>query len=814
MGIFERQFQLGRTYGTDVHDPDVIDVTATFTGPGGATYTVPAYFSKDYTVAPGTGVDSSEEYLEIPLDPPADGIWHVRFSPDVEGEWSYTLQAIDLRPARAATTVSPTMTFEATPSASRGQVERDPRDERFLRYQNGTPYLPMGHNVAFQQGEPAGEDGEHYVRPLFASMEAAGQNWTRIWMTEFNRNALEGRTVVWPHWYTGVGQYAGQSAFRIERQLDVAAEHGLQVQLVLNDHGQFSSMTHGRWAENPYNDAHGGPVPSADPAAFFTDPEAKELFKQRLRYLVARYGAYRNLLTWELFNEVQFVGSFSSNVGNSAQVRDDIVAWHAEMAAYLRALDPYDHLITTSSDIHSSLRTIWADPNIDTVQVHDYEPGLTNRDVRFRGWVDTLLADFGKPVIIGEFGIPGEPEVEFDPVAEAPLDDRGEHLLQATHLHNAAWAAAMSGSGAMSWWWGAYIHSSPDFNRTSPEFPANERVNPPLRDFFAGEDLAGMGLDPSQIAAPGSVVALGLDNGSNGFVWVRDAENEYGTGSRPGDLAGRAMTDITIDLDGFADGTYRVEVHDPWGTNPIDDSRLAVAVGGSLTVPLPDFTRDIAFKIQPAGPTTPDQPVSVSVDSPNGGPVTVTESTTTDPPPPGSGYTYLDIQFEITAPPAPTDDPLRFVFTIDASLLASVDPDLTADTLAIFRNGVVVDECSATAGDPATPDPCVHARQSLTGGADQGDARITVLTRAASTWNVGSVADYTLVDITSTIGTEWNTLQIPEINDAGQVAGTMSNQAFFFDGGDRYGVRRLAIRCDGHRLRTAVSSDRPERRPL
>ena len=94
------------------------------------------------------------------------------------------------------------------------------------------------------------------------------------------------------------------------------------------------------------------------------------------------------MLAWELFNEVQFVGSDSANPGNSAQVRDDIVAWHAEMAAYLRSIDPYDHLITTSSDIDSSLKDIWADPNIDLVQVHDYDPALTTRDTRFRGYVD------------------------------------------------------------------------------------------------------------------------------------------------------------------------------------------------------------------------------------------------------------------------------------------------------------------------------------------------------------------------------------------------------------------------------------------
>lgn len=737
MGRFEQQFQLDRTYGSDVNDPAVIDVTGRFVAPTGAIYTVPGYFGLDYTVQPGTGVGNSEGYEPVALNPPADGIWHVRFSPDEVGTWTYTLRAQDHVPGQETTATSAQMTFDVTPSTAHGQVVRDPRDDRFLRYQDGTPYYPMGHNVAFQQGEPVGNDGEHYVEPLFASMEAAGQNWTRIWMTDFNRNALEWYAGHWAGWYTGVGQYAGQSAFRIERQLDVAEEHGLQVQLVLNDHGQVRSMVDGRWAENPYNAANGGPVDPDHPEAFFTDPEAKSLFKERLRYLVARYGAYRNLLTWELFNEVQFVGSDTANPYNSAQVRDDIVAWHAEMAAYLRSIDPYQHLITTSSDIESSLKDIWADPNIDLVQVHDYDPALTTRDTRFRGYVESLNAAYGKPVIIGEFGIAGNPEIEFDPVAAAPLDDLGAHLLQATHLHNAAWAAAMSGSGAMSWWWGAYIHSSPTFHRAPPDFPANERINPPLRDFFAGEDLAGMSLEDSAITAPASVVALGLDNGTRGFAWIRDAQNEYGTGAGPGDLAGRTMSGVRVAFAGFADGTYRIEVHDPWGVQPMVE-RLATSVGGTLSVLLPDFTRDVALKIRPAGSATAVQPVTVTITSPNGGPVDIAESSTPDPPPVGSGYTFLAFQLGITAPAASTPAPLTLVFTVDQALLASVDPDLTADTLSVFRNDVPVASCTLiTTDDPANPDPCVSARETLTGGADAGDVRITVLSSAASRWNFG-----------------------------------------------------------------------------
>ena len=110
--------------------------------------------------------------------------------------------------------------------------------------------------------------------------------------------------------------------------------------------------------------------------------------------------------------------------------------------------------------------------------------------------------------------------------------------------------------------------------------------------------------------------------------------------------------------------------------------------------------------------------------SPDPGAITITESATPDPPPAGSGYTFLGHQLDITAPPASAADPLTLVFTIDASLLASVDPDLTADTVTVFRDGDPTPPCTTSSSDdPATPDPCVSLRQTLSAGADAGDAR-------------------------------------------------------------------------------------------
>jgi probable HAF family extracellular repeat protein len=692
-GRFEKEFTLNRTYDADVvHDPSLIDVTATFRAPSGATYTVPAFFGTDYTLRPGTGIGGSELYDPVPGT--ESGVWHARFSPDETGLWRYTLRAQDKRPGQTATRVSAQLTFSVTASTAKGQIERDPRDDRFLRYSDGTPYYPMGHNVAFGDGNPF-NDGSHYYEPHFQSMQDAGQNWTRVWMTDFYITTLEWESSHFSGQYQGVGRYADIPAFRVEQILDLADQHGLEVQLVLNDHGQFSSHVNARWDGNPYSDANGGPVPAADPAAFFSDPAAKQLFKQRLRYLVARYGAYRDILAWELFNETQFIGSASRNPFTSQEVRDDLVAWHAEMAAYLRSLDPYDHLITTSSDIDTSAAAIWNDPNIDLVQVHDYG-SLGGRDQRFRGYAEDLNATYDKPVLIGEFGLNGEPELAFDPTTSTLLPDRIAHLVQATHLHNSMWATAMSASGAMSWWWGGYILDNAAQHRTPPDFPANQRHNPPLRDFLAGEDLAGMSLETSTITAPATVIALGMDNGSEGFAWIRDAQNEYGSGVGPGDEAGRTISGVSIGIDGFADGTYGIELHDPWGLAPIAES-IATASGGTLTVSLPNFTRDVALRIAPAPITAPSAPTGVTAAKGNAQ-ATISWTPPADGGSPITSYTV-------------TSSPGGLTATVDGATTSAVVTGLTNGTTYTFTvtatNGVGTSSPSApsNAVTPAAPVP-------------------------------------------------------------------------------------------------------------
>ena len=96
--------------------------------------------------------------LYDPVPGTESGVWHARFSPDETGTWRYTLRAQDKVAGQQATVVTSPRTFAVTASSAKGQIERDPRDVESLRYADGTPYLPMGHNVAFGDGNPFNDD--------------------------------------------------------------------------------------------------------------------------------------------------------------------------------------------------------------------------------------------------------------------------------------------------------------------------------------------------------------------------------------------------------------------------------------------------------------------------------------------------------------------------------------------------------------------------------------------------------------------------------------------------------------------------------
>ena len=119
---------------------------------------------------------------------------------------------------------------------------------------------------------------------------------------------------------------------------------------------------------------------------------------------------------------------------------------------------------------------------------------------------------------------------------------------------------------------------------------------------------------------------------------------------------------------------------------------------------------------------TPANPVQTSVTAPAGGTLTIEQG------PGAAGFGFIGQQVHITAvPDATAANPFTIVFVIDASVIPAGQ---SAATIVVKKNGVVVPPCTGAPG-VAGPDPCVSSRQALSGG----DARITVLSSSASTWD-------------------------------------------------------------------------------
>jgi hypothetical protein len=143
----------------------------------------------------------------------------------------------------------------------------------------------------------------------------------------------------------------------------------------------------------------------------------------------------------------------------------------------------------------------------------------------------------------------------------------------------------------------------------------------------------------------------------------------------------------------------------------------------------------------PAGEgVSPSNPVTTEIETPVGGTVSITETSEPTVPAP-SGYTLFGQEVQITADPA-TDpsEPLRFTFRVDASAMDDLDPAPQIDDVGILRNGEPADLCLG-AGTIEADWPCITHREFLTGGDDEGDLVITVLTMAASGWSTVVKAD-------------------------------------------------------------------------
>ncbi len=334
------------------------------------------------------------------------GEWRARIAVPVTGTYRVRFQARD----RSGTAQGPARSFRLECTDSKGFLHRPPGTARadYLQFDSGAPYFAIGSNLLGHGVGPY----EYYL-PKFA---AAGCNFLRFWMSGSTLGIERDKPV----------RYDPVRAAIVDRVVNLARAHGIYLMVCLTDFREAKKEPQGYWSKTAYCRI------CRTPSGFFTNPEARAVYRKRLRYIVARWAASPHVHSWELFNEVDLTSAWRRNP-------EAVRAWHRAMAAFLRQIDPYRHLITSSfSGIEDD--PLWGQAGMELVQRHFYTSIFLSFADALSQTVRKLQAH-GKPVLVGEFGRSRNLYARMD--------------VAGVSLHNGLWGAAMAGAGggAMPWWW-------------------------------------------------------------------------------------------------------------------------------------------------------------------------------------------------------------------------------------------------------------------------------------------------------------------------------------------------------------------------
>jgi hypothetical protein len=276
-------FQLDATY-SNPYDPRDTDVEARFTLPDGAELSVPAFFAIAYE--PASGVTQLQG--GIAFKPAGERGWRVRFAPPAVGQYSFHLTA---RNAAGETARSETHSFTVAPAGGPGFVQISAENPVYSEDSaDGDLLLGTGASVAWTRAGDRGKPTachEYYFGRARGLMSA-----TRVWMChwawlEWTPQLDQPRTS-WAG-YAGAGYYNQMMAAELDRVFELGEQNGLRIMLVTDDNNEhFGSGGVEEWYDNPYNAVNGGPCER--PSEVFTAEEARRLYRNRLRYIVARWG--------------------------------------------------------------------------------------------------------------------------------------------------------------------------------------------------------------------------------------------------------------------------------------------------------------------------------------------------------------------------------------------------------------------------------------------------------------------------------------------------------------------------------------------
>lgn len=323
-----------------------------------------------------------------------------RFAPPKTGNWKYSVKIT----AGEFSASSSDMPFSVYDAGSKGYMQVS-KNGRFLELA-GKTFYPTGVNAQwpethgefdpeFHQHNISKSGGQTYYRPeLYRQSVCVPRVYDKYKevLEKLNDNGVNYfRTIMNPvsteiEWET-LGDYTKRlpQAQEMDKILELAEQRNMYIHWDMATHFTFKynvyHIVFWDWIDNDgtpsyaYKSAFG----LDHPAEFFTNEEAKKYYKQRLRYILSRWGYSTNIALFELICEISNIGSEKDDSDDyyhdHHQLYED---WQAEMGAYIKSqYNGKIHLLTASysGEKHKDDETFSKGKTFDVMTSNVYDFG-------------------------------------------------------------------------------------------------------------------------------------------------------------------------------------------------------------------------------------------------------------------------------------------------------------------------------------------------------------------------------------------------------------------------------------------------------
>ena len=607
---------------------DGISVDAHFTSPSGKTFKVPAFYYQDFQ---RTGSYSTSETMT----PTNNYSWKVRFTPSETGTYKYYL-TIEDKTGITRHPVFGELNFSVTSSSQKGFVRVSGTDSRFLEFDDGTSFVPVGSGR--QWWLCCGKRSWDYEN-TFALFGANGVNFTRIWdQNDGYGLTTEGHYDAYSYPYdfnpvdrnvdlntTQKGTQLNQRGnYEEDKIIEAAEKNGIYIQIT--SHGDPYWI----WDGATYNESW-----NSSPQAFDSLRHIN-YWKRNFRYRVARWGYSPSVLAWEAWNEHGHV------LPNSPEYR-----FYQAYSQYQLQVDPYKHLRTTSQGSQAYSPAFWSSGFFDIANYHNYMMDFSQtpaelkydeanfiyrtawclRDITKSPASSTYCSQLGlgdgtswaagkgqMPWIWGEFDAGTANWNEVNPLAKS-----GEGRVRM--LHNSMWAGLFSplGTTPLDWYWdqedSATTAKRYEQRKAAKEYFSGVNYDGSSFTFLMGTSDAIPGYTGETLTVSNPVLrAYGMRSSDkkNAYIWVQNRNNTwYNSANSTAAVSG------TVTIRNLLQSAYTLEIWNTYTGQKISTTNVT-PVGGSVGITVNALSNDFAVKLinGNTSPTPTPTPVPTATPTP------------------------------------------------------------------------------------------------------------------------------------------------------------------------------------------------------